>query len=50
MNKRAYLFAALTALASPVFSAEEEDRQKIVFEFLGNYCLECHDTSVAFVK
>lgn len=46
MKKRVSIPALLIALTASISSAEENPREKIVFEFLGNYCLECHDTSV----
>ncbi|MCG8602410.1 MAG: DUF1592 domain-containing protein [Verrucomicrobiales bacterium] len=40
--------AALLCLFSCSLAAKDDEaaREKILFEFLGNYCLECHDSSV----
>ncbi|MDF1858935.1 MAG: DUF1592 domain-containing protein [Verrucomicrobiales bacterium] len=45
MKKRATIPAILIALTASFSIAEEDAREKIVFQFLGNYCLECHDTN-----
>lgn len=46
-NLRApFLLAFSLAISTALASAEEADR-RVVNEFLGKYCLECHDSSVA---
>lgn len=40
---RAPLAAGLSVALASIVSADEVERNKIVQEFLGNYCIDCHD-------
>lgn len=40
---RAPLAAGLSVALAAAVSADEAERNKIVQEFLGNYCIDCHD-------
>ena len=39
--------ALLCYFTTASFGAKDEaEREKILFDFVGNYCLECHDSSL----
>ena len=40
------LFAGCFLLPSSPGDASESEREKVLFDFVGKYCLECHDTDV----